>query len=194
MSTMSSRTLFIVTGVAAWFGGLATAVAVSSCDVDTCAMNPDDPLCHPEPRPRGGADQTLQSSSECDQAARPSVHVVPARRLDDTYQAVDVDAVWFQHEGKTDEARCITDDGQCLGAWVAGYELEGPIEVSTEYCDTVVSQVVEVDRSDDGCHVQTAFVLLEVNTTGCLAAATPAPDPPGPSPDAWNLVTRPAAD
>ncbi|MCA9708449.1 MAG: hypothetical protein KDK70_21545 [Myxococcales bacterium] len=200
MSIARHRTLFIVTGVAAWLGGLATAFAVSSCDIDSCAMDPDDPLCQPEPVPRDGIDETIQNPPapppECDYASRPSVHVVPARRFDDTYQVVDVDAVWFQHGGQTFEARCVTDDGRCLGAWMAGYELEGRIEVSTEFCDTVVSQAIEVGRTADGCHVQTEYMLLEVSTTGCLTAEQPdvaPPPPPGPASGPWSLITPPAA-
>lgn len=193
MSPSNPRTLFIVTGVAAWLGGLATAFSVSSCDVDPCGMNPDDPQCQPDPY----ADRQTPGSAvqrpppECDYAARPSVHVAPVRRLDDYFTAVEVDAVWFQHDGQTHEALCITTDTGCIGAWIAGYELEGPITVFTEYCDTVVSQTVEVGRTADDCHVQTEFMLLEVSTAGCLTAPEPS-GPPPPPPGPWTLTTEAA--
>ena len=123
----------------------------------------------------------------CDYAARPSVHVVPVRRFDYYNQVDDVDSLWFVHAGKTHEARCLDSEGTCSGTWIAGYELEGRIEVSTEYCDKVVSKSVEVGRTEDGCHVETEFMLLEVDTTGCLTGQTP-PTPPPVGP--WSLVNR----
>lgn len=173
---MGTRVLLVATGVAAWLGGLATALAVSSCDVATCEMDPDDPLCKPE-LPTSAAHalegaafplRDLVTSPACDKMARPSVYVLPARRIaGDMVRVVDVDMVWFEHDGRTHEARCIEGDAECT-SWIAGLELEGEIIVSTKHCGTLVSETVYVERTHDGCHVATEYVLLDVSTLGCL--------------------------
>lgn len=167
---MARRALFIITGVSAWLGGLATAFAVSSCDVDTC-MDPDTPGCTPTLPVSEAEDRSMSdpASPTCDKMMHPSVYVVPSLRDGDMVKTVDVDMVWFEHEGRTYEARCVKGESGC-DAWLAGLELEGPITVSTEHCDTVVSETVRVGRTEDGCHVDTAFVALEVSTLGCLTA------------------------
>ncbi len=175
---------FIVTGLIAFIGGLATAFAVSSCDVVNCTeMDPDDPACVPEP-----IERIQDPPPVCDRATRPSVHVVPVKQAGDLYMPVGVDMVWFTHDGVTQEARCIHDDDGCSEAWVGGYDLVGPIKVSTEYCDTMVSQSVKVHPTEDGCHAQTEFILLEVSTLGCLTDRIPSDDPRPPSD--WPLVSN----
>ncbi len=183
------RNTFIATGVAAWLGGLATAFAISSCDIDTCSeMDPDDPLCHPDALTREDPGPTALTSivpGECDRIARPSVHVVPVLHNDDYMLPVEVESVWFTHDGQTHEARCIHDGEECTSMWVAGYELDGPITVGTEYCDTTVEKTVVVERTPDGCHVETQFMLLEVSTRGCL---TDRDEPGAPPPPPWSPV------
>lgn len=286
MSTMSSRTLVIITG-AAWIGGIATAVAALSCDVETCETDPQpsaivrfwaqdgstrvpvqahsvrfqvhpqggDPqadLATPPALQNGrcldrgcsqwalGSDQagrvqiwgeacgqsyTAETTVEldklachavteyvdievddahcpvgperlppwdCDKMAHPSVHVVVAKRYDDYFAPVDVDMVWFESHGRTFEARCLQgDDGKCM-AWMAGYELEGPITVSTEHCDTVVSKTVDVQQIPDSCHVRTEYMMLEVSTRGCLTAEQEDPPPPPQWP--WDLTSASAPE
>jgi hypothetical protein len=280
---MTSKSL-IITGAAAWIGGLATAVGVLSCDVETCETDPQpsaivrfwtqdgsarvpmqadavrfqvhplggDPqadLATPPALQNGrcidrgcsewalGSDQaglvqiwgqacgrsyTAETTVEldalachavtqtvdievddrhcpvgperlppwdCDKTAHPSVHVVVAKRYDDHFAPVDVDTVWFETHGRTFEARCVRgDDGDCI-AWMAGYEVEGPITVSTEYCETVVSETVDVQRIPDSCHVRTEYMVLEVNTRGCLTAAGMEADPPPPPRWPWDLTS-----
>lgn len=281
-----SNKLLIITGAAAWIGGVATAIAALSCDVETCETDPQPsaivrlwamqgsarvPIQGDSVRfqvhPTGGdpatdlaatpalqtgrcldatcsqwalghdqagrvqiwaeacekdytAEVTVELDAmachavtqyvdievddarcpvgperlppwDCDKMAHPSVHVMVAKRMDDYYQPVDVDMVWFEHGGRTFEARCIQgEDGHCL-AWLAGYELGGPITVSTEYCDTVVSQVVQVQPIPDSCHVETEYMILEVSTRGCLTAAGMEPAPPPPPRWPWDLTTVP---
>ncbi|MEX1365301.1 MAG: hypothetical protein AB1Z98_19390 [Nannocystaceae bacterium] len=181
------RNAFIATGIVAWVGGLGTALVVSSCDTEVCEIDPTDPACSPEP-----IDRVQLPPDQCDYVAYPSVHVVPVRKYDDYYLPVEVDMVWFEHEGETHEARCIWGDDGCTNAWIAGYELEGPINLSTEYCDTVVSKAVKIDRTEDGCHVQTQYMMLEVSTRGCLSDSLPDLHPPTPPSGPWALTTRSA--
>ncbi|MCB9717215.1 MAG: hypothetical protein H6712_25420 [Myxococcales bacterium] len=189
MSKSKLRSAFIVTGVIAWVGGLGTAMIASSCDAEPCAVDPYDPACDPDPGFPGRA----QQPTGCDHMARPSVYVLPVVEHDDYLLPAPVDMVWFQHEGETYEARCIATDEGCTGPWVAGYELEGPITVSTEYCETVVSQSVKVGRTEDGCHVATEYVILPVSTQGCEATK---PEPSGgslpPTAGPWALTLSPA--
>lgn len=281
-----NKTMLIVTGAAAWLGGIATSMAALSCDVETCETDPQpsaivrfwmddgsvrrpvqanevqyqvhatggdprrDLAAAPPPLQSGrcldsgctqwavGQDQPgrieifaeacRESYSaeaiveldelachaqtqlvdivvdgkgcpvgperlppyECEPAAHPSVHVLVAKRFDDYYMPVDVDMVWFEHEGQTYEARCLEVGGDCM-AWIAGFEMEGPITVSTEYCDTVVSETVTVEPIPNSCHVQTEYVMLEVSTRGCLTADLPAQPPPQWP---WDLVTKPPQD
>jgi hypothetical protein len=145
-------------------------------DGASCPMDPERLPLPPPPPPTG-----------CDEMAHPSVHVVVAKRYEDYFVPVDVDAVWFQYAGHTFEARCLQGDQGCY-AWIAGYELEGPITVSTEHCDTVVSETVTVHSLPDGCHVQTEYMVLEVSTLGCLATEQEDPPPP-PPPRPWNLTS-----
>lgn len=176
------RAHLLAIGVAAFLGGVGTALAVSSCDVETC-MDPDAPGCLPEPVELEAAESRElplrdPSFSTCDRMARPSVYVVPTRRVGDMMWEVDVDQVWFEYEGRTYDARCIQGDSGCV-AWIAGTEIEGEITVSTKYCDTVVSETVFVERTADDCHVATEYVRLYLSTRGCLVDQ---PRPSGPPP------------
>jgi hypothetical protein len=112
----------------------------------------------------------------CDLVAHPSVYFVPVRVFDDFTLVVDVDAVWYEYEGNVYEALCLPDGADGCHAWVAGWEREGEIRVSTEYCDVVVdSEEIVVPIDDAGCHVVTQFVLQPVSTRGCLSSPSGSP-------------------
>jgi hypothetical protein len=182
---MSNETMVIITRAAAWIAGITAGSAVLSCDVEPAETELVDREIDAYGCP---IDSERLPPSECDKMARPSVHVYVAKRFEDYFAPVDVDAVWFEHEGHTFEARCLQGDDGCI-AWIAGYELEGPITVSTEYCETVVGETVKVDRLPDGCHVQTQYMTLEVSTRGCLTSEDEAADPPPVPGGPWSLTT-----
>ncbi|MCA9652562.1 MAG: hypothetical protein H6712_25130 [Myxococcales bacterium] len=282
---MSTKTMFIVTGAAAWIGGIATAMTALSCDVEACegdsqpsvivrfwaqdgsaqvpvqassvkfqvhatggirdqdfAPTPtelqgarclddactswmvgndqagrvaiyaeacghrytaeatvelDDLSCHAQTEyvdiQVDGRDCPVAPERippyECEPTAHPSVHVIVARRYDDYYATVPVEMVWFEHMGQTYEARCLQGENETCLAWVAGYDLAGPITVSTEYCDTVVSEAVKVDMLPDSCHVDTEYVMLEVSTRGCLTGEVDEGPPPRPG-TPWDLTAQ----
>ena len=75
---------------------------------------------------------------------------------------------------------------------VAGYEMSGPITVSTDFCDTMVSETIEVEVVPGACHVDTEYMLLGVSPRGCLA--TEQPEPPGPVQWPWDLTTGDASE
>jgi hypothetical protein len=189
---MKMRTL-VISGVLGWFGGLATMIVSGSCDIieepepnypddgvepqfaedfvaRSRAMDPDD-----DERPLTSVD-----GQRCDLMARPSVYLGVAKQYDDSFQPVDVDAVWYEWRGRTFEATCVREsDGTCE-AWIAGWERPGRIAISTEYCDTVVDVDVDVPMTEDGCHVETQYIIMPVKELGCLA--TEPEDPPDPDP------------
>lgn len=135
-------------------------------------------------------DFPLKDPAHCDKMARPSAHIWVVQRYDDYYATVPVDKVyWTTKDGGKQDARCLTDlaDGSCY-AWVAGYEIPGKMEISTEWCDVEVKRQIDVGMTEDGCHVQTEYMMLEVETRGCLAGVPqPIPDKDPP----WRM-TAPA--
>lgn len=289
--TMSTKTLFIITGAAAWIGGIATAMTALSCDVEECAGEPAPSVIVRLWKQEGSAQVPVQASSlkyqvhatggsrhdefapnpsplksgecldsmcttwtvghdqpgrvaiyaeacgerheaeaivelddlachaetqyvdiqvdgklcpvgperippwECDELAHPSVVVMVAKKYDDYYAKVPVDDVWFSHMGETYEARCMENgQGEC-DLWFAGYDLAGPITVSTEYCDTVVSDSVKVDMEPNSCHVATEYMILEVSTLGCLTDQLPDAKPPRPGIGGpWDYTARTLPD
>ena len=122
----------------------------------------------------------------CDRMARPSVHATFVRRYTDYYLPVVVDAVWYEHGGDLHEAQCVEGQSGCA-AWIAGYELTGPITVSAEHCDEVVSRTVVVESTADGCHVETHTMIIEVPARGSQTQTRP-PEPPPPPPWPTRLV------
>ncbi len=121
------------------------------------------------PRERDRIEEAAPAEQPCDLVARASIYFAPVRVYDDFWEAVEVDAVWYEHEGQTYEATCLPEpDGDCL-AWAAGWEQQGEITVWTEYCDEIVETTETVPIDEDGCHVQTQYVLQPVSTRGCLA-------------------------
>ena len=126
----------------------------------------------PPPRP-----ETVRAP--CDKMAHPSVHVFVVDQQQDVLQHIDVDQVWWSTPGaERQDARCIHDaTGKCAG-WLAGFEVTGEIEVGTTWCEREVSDKAFVELDPQGCHVQTEYMLLEVETNGCLTNEPPLPIPP----------------
>lgn len=188
---MNGNSVFGIRGAAAWVGGIATALFALACDVEPLEPDSERRAAARDLEAEVDDDASVPAGDEaqpypCDRAAHPSVHVVPVVGYDDYFMPADVDMVWFEHNDQTFEARCIQDeDGDCV-AWLAGYEISGPITISTEYCDTVVSETIEVVVEPGACHVDTEYLLLEVSTRGCLA--TEQPEPPDPVRWPWDLL------
>lgn len=146
----------------------------------------------PPPRERG--DSSSAPPTSCDPLRHPSVFVYVVKEMDDYLQPVPVDAVWYEHEGRVEEARCAggqTERG--CEQWFAGFEMTGEITVSTEYCDTVVDQSVLVRKADDACHVDTQFMILTVSTRGCVATPSAPPPPSDPEHAASEALSGPPA-
>lgn len=122
----------------------------------------------------------------CDLGARPSAIVHVVERVDDMLVPVSPkEGVWYEHEGRRFDATCLPRPGmdECV-AWMAGLELDGRLHIGTEYCDRTFDTYVTVEKDEADCHVETEFVVLEVDTLGCLA------DGEGPE-DPDDLTDRP---
>lgn len=154
-------------------------------------------LPEPDPNPGGQMDPDPDRPVECDGMAHPSVYAVVGNTVGDVFMPVDVDQVWYTVTPRDDHPRerieedddakplaatCIENPngGPCV-AWIAGFEQSGTFTLSTQYCEVEVEETVWVDKPEDACHVSTEFVMLEVETRGCLGARTP--DGGGPHPD-----------
>lgn len=148
---------------------------------DAMTSNPA-PQEEPQDDPSMGRDM-------CKMFARPSVYVQTARPYDDYFTEAKVQKVWYEHEGTTAPAMCIpaSSTSDDCRAWIAGFELEGEIRVFTEYCNTIVEDVVNVTKEPDGCHVQTQFMLLEVETLGCMENPSNE-DPPAPPAGPTDII------
>jgi hypothetical protein len=84
---------------------------------------------------------------------------------------------------RTFSAVCVENPNSesCL-AWLAGFEKTGWFTVGVEYCGVTVQKRVFVGKDDENaCHVNTQFMMLEVETRDCLA--TPTKDGGGQRPD-----------
>ena len=133
------------------------------------------------PDARGDDGGMVGNPLACDMAAYPAVFVSVVQRYDDFYATVPVENVKWKWRDETYDARCLSAPGsdECY-AWVAGYETPGEIEVSTEWCDVEVSDIVHVGLTEDECHVKTEYLMLEVSTRGCMAGTEPPPKPSTP--------------
>jgi hypothetical protein len=124
-------------------------------------------------------------ATPCDLVAAPSAIVTVAQDGGDVLIPVPAAEVWFSTDRRRQPAYCIdpTADGGGCSTWVAGWELDGPMTVGTEWCEREVEKSFRVEKTEDGCHVQTRFVSLLVDGTGCLQAKPqpPVPPPPGGS-------------
>jgi hypothetical protein len=158
--------------------------AAGDCHVETeyVAVEIDPSLCTP------AGDLEVFAAAEpvptvCDLKARPSAIVSTAKAYDDYLASVPVKNVWYSQGERRTEAQCIemNADERC-SRWVAGWELAGPMSITSEYCETEFGEDIRVDMTDDGCHVKTKYVVLEPPTIGCFGSEpTPEPPPPPPS-------------
>lgn len=183
-------------------GETYTSVATVDFDEDGCHV--DTEYVNIVVDPRDCTDppddlKTPEAGPECDLMARPSVFVYVARQYDDYLAPAPVKELRWTHEGPATGPRAkLGGPGYCLegnaedgcSTWTAGWEVAGNISVSTEWCDTIVSETVTVPMTEDGCHVETQFVTLLVSTKGCIAGEEP-PAPPTPPQGPKDLKALP---
>ncbi len=115
----------------------------------------------------------LAADEHCDQSVHPSVYVYTAQQFGDYLQHEPVERLWLRY---IEDGEYVVEPGYCMrptlngcAAWAAGWEQPGRIEVMTEWCATEVRKPVFVPMTDDGCHVETQYTTLLLESTGCLA-------------------------
>lgn len=124
--------------------------------------------------------------TSCTLEARPSAFVFPVTDGGDVWIPHPTEQLWFEHGDTRHEAYCAeeAENGKCAW-WITGYELDGRIKAFTESCGAEQSVSFSVDKTEDGCHVQTRYVPVFVDTSRCISIAPPSgspPPPPTPSP------------
>jgi hypothetical protein len=104
----------------------------------------DDPVCTSEARV-----SVLATTID-----KGGTHSVPADEV--TYLANDATA--------PQQAHCANED---CSLWAVGYEVSGEIVINASACGDTGSATVSVGMTEDGCHVDTQHVMIEVDGDRC---------------------------
>ena len=124
-------------------------------------------------------DLDLKSGKTCTLEARPSVLVTVVNRVEDMMIPVHPDRVFYNWDGDTSGR---TSSGICLNEtcsqFAAGWEQAGVFTVGAEVCGKTSRTQVTVGKTHDDCHVETEFVLLEADVSGCNKPTDPAYEVP----------------
>jgi hypothetical protein len=159
---------------------VATTVAVDKtedgCHVDTQFVTLTASLdsCDEEPKPL-----YPPSDPACTLEARPSAIVMPVIDGGDVYLPYPTEQMWFTHGGTRHEAFCAGErdqNGKC-SRWITGWELDGRFTASTPTCDVMTEVEYEVGKTIDGCHVETVYLPVFMDTRGCIQSPQPEVDP-----------------
>jgi hypothetical protein len=133
---------------------------LDSCDEEPLPIDaPGDPAC------------TLQ--------AQPSAIVMPVIDGGDVYLPYPTEQMWFTHGGTRHKAFCageLDQNGKC-SRWVTGWELDGRFTAYTQTCDVITEIEYQVEKTTDGCHVETVYVPVFMDTHGCIQSPQPTFDP-----------------
>ncbi len=98
----------------------------------------------------------------------------------DVWLPYPTEQMWYEHGDSRYAARCageLDTNGKC-SRWITGWELDGRFKVHTETCDVISTVEYSVQKTMDGCHVETVYVPVFMDTRGCIQA----PQPPRPEP------------
>ncbi len=176
--------VFLATGAVAAIGGLVTSAFISSCDTvcstesrASVVVNVVDGSGNPI-----GADSVTFTIAD-DPAPRDSTAGPPV---------------------SGSAAECADED--CT-EWIAGYETEGLFVITAEVCGRTVQGRANVEMTEDGCHVDTEYLVLEADTLNCerprsvdlseVGIAFPVPeeglDITAPEPQLCTREARPSA-
>ena len=106
--------------------------------------DPDDPTCTSEAR-------VSVMVTTIDEGG---THSVPADEV--TYLA--------NNSSVLQQAHCANED---CSQWAVGYEVSGDIVINANACGDTGSATVNVGMTEDGCHVETEHVMIEVDGDRC---------------------------
>lgn len=136
------------------------------CHVDTAyeLMEVDSSAC-----PKPFTNPVEDFGPECDLMARPSALIMVGQDYGDYWLPAKVESVWYEYEKRRHQAFCMHENCE-IGTWVTGWEQPGRYTAHTELCGKEFSTSFSVPMTEDGCHVDTQYVPLVVDKTGCLTA------------------------
>ncbi|MFO7566837.1 MAG: hypothetical protein R6X02_29610 [Enhygromyxa sp.] len=144
---------------------VATESVVLRASLDGCDEEPD-PI-HPPHDPA------------CSLESRPSAIVMPVIDGGDVWIPYPTEQLWFEHGGTHHRARCageLDQNGKC-SRWITGWELDGSFSAYTETCEVITKVDYRVGKTLDGCHVETHYVPVFMDTRGCIQSPQPSADP-----------------
>jgi hypothetical protein len=102
----------------------------------------------------------------------PSAYLWPIKTVGDMVITIPTDELRYfvgEPEEVGDPAWCVYhhENGKC-GLWITGWGQTGRFTAYTKKCgiDTVVNYTVEA--TEDGCDAETEFVMVDVDTHGCI--------------------------
>lgn len=131
----------------------------------------------------GGVElEPIPAHPTCTLEARPSAFIFPVIDGGDVWLPHPTEQLWFEHGDTRHRAFCAqeAENGKCTW-WIAGYELAGRFRATTETCGEQSSIEFAVEKTADGCHVQTEYLPVFVDTSGCITLAPPPPGEPPPN-------------
>lgn len=154
------------------------------CSIDTqiveLPVSLDDCEDGPKHAPTLGVDANVAA---CTLSARPSVIANVVTFLDDMMVPLAPDRAFYRWSGATDKdeqpAVCLNEE---CSTFAAGYEQVGHFIVGAEVCGETITGEATVEKSADGCHVETQWLNLAVDASKCEKideiAAPELPPPP----------------
>jgi hypothetical protein len=159
---------------------ITVGMTEDGCHVETewVKMNVDSSTCRPDAL---ASVDDLRSPDDpaCTLESHPSAIVMPVLDGGDVYLPYPTEQLWFEHGDTRHKAVCASEleaNGEC-SRWITGWELDGRFKAYTETCDVVTEIEYEVGRTVDGCHVETAYVPVFMDTHGCIQSPQPKFDP-----------------
>jgi hypothetical protein len=118
----------------------------------------------------------------CSGWALPSAIVMPVIDGGDVWMPYPTEQMWYENNGQTHRATCageLDQNGKC-SRWVTGWERDGKFAAYTETCDEITKVEYKVGKTMDGCHVETIYVPVFMDTRGCIQAPQPKGNEPRP--------------
>ncbi len=131
--------------------------------------------CDEEPKPLYPPSDPI-----CTIDLRASAIVMPVVDGGDVWMPYPTEQMWFEQGGTRHKAYCageLDQNGKCT-RWITGWELDGQFTAFTETCDEITKVQFEVGKTIDGCHVETVYVPVFMDTHGCIQS----PQPPSAEP------------
>jgi hypothetical protein len=131
-------------------------------DGDGCAEEVDKPITNPFPM--------------CTMENRPSMVIELWDPEKGTAVPIEGERVYatYNDESAAINGKCL-DDGCSI--WAIGIEQDGLFNVYADVCGVESTMEVRVPKTEDECHVETQYKLMEVDSSNCKKPITAVPPP-----------------